>query len=113
MPTLPLLQVLRAGPLDALIEVLDLARRGGIHEAGRPARAARVDADDRVAVRHPQLRIGRLPVLVLVRRHLQDLGMVGDHLLPLLRIAVLVRDAFAVDAVGEDDRAADASSTGR
>jgi hypothetical protein len=57
-------------------------------------------------VRNPQLGIGGLPVLVLVRRHLEDLGMVGDHLLPLLGIAVLVGDAFAVDAVGEDDRAA-------
>src|SRR5262249_40105403 len=53
---------LRAGPFDAEVEVVDLARRVVVHDARRPAGTARVDADHHVAVRHPALRIGDLPV---------------------------------------------------
>src|SRR5262249_13040183 len=71
-----------------------------------PAGAARVDADHDVAVWDPALGIGDLPILVLVGRALEDLRMVGDHLLPLVRIAVLVGQSLGVDPVGEDDRVA-------
>ena len=98
---------LRAGPFDALVEVLDLPGAAGVHEAGRPARTAGVHAHDGVAVRDPPFGIGGLPVLVLVGRAGQDLRMVGDHLLPLQRVSVLVREALAVDPVGQDHRAAD------
>ena len=62
---------LRARPLDAVVEVLGLARRPHVEIAGRAAGAARIDAHDRVAVRHPFLRIDQLPVLVLVARALR------------------------------------------
>ena len=103
---LPVAPLLRPRPLDALVEVVGLAGTARVHEARRPPRAPRVHAHDRVAVRHPALRVGGLPVLVLVGRPLQDLRVVGDHLLPLHRVAVLVREALGVDPVRQDDRVA-------
>ena len=103
---LPVAPLLRPRPLDALVEVVGLAGTARVHEARRPPRAPRVHAHDRVAVRHPALWIGGLPVLVLVGRALQDLGVVRDHLLPLHRVAVLVREALGVDPVRQDDRVA-------
>ena len=97
---------LRAGPFDALVEVLNLARRIAVHHAGRPAGAARIDADNHIAVRYPTLGIGNLPVLVLVGRTLQYLRMICDHLFPLLRIAFLVGQPLGIDTIGKDDRVA-------
>src|SRR5207249_10838313 len=57
-----------ARPLDALVEVVDLAQAVAVHDTGRPARAARVHADHDVAVRDPALGVGDLPVLILVGR---------------------------------------------
>src|SRR5262249_49592044 len=57
---------LGARPLDALVEVVDLARAVAVHDTGRPARAARVHADHDIAVRDPALGVGDLPVLILV-----------------------------------------------
>jgi hypothetical protein len=95
---------LRAGPFDALLGVVGLPRLHRVQHAGRPAGAARVDAHDRVVVRHPALRIGDLPVLILVGGAFEDLRVVRDHLVPLRRITFLIREALAIRAVGEDHR---------
>ncbi len=68
---------LHAGPFDAVVEVLRLARREVIDEARRAAAAARVDAHAGVAVRHPFLGIDHFPVLVVVARAGGDVGMLG------------------------------------
>ena len=47
-------------------DVLGLARRPDFEIARRAAGAARIDAHQHVAVRHPLLRVEQLPVLVLV-----------------------------------------------
>src|SRR5262249_27595292 len=95
-----------AGPLDALIKIRDFAVGVRVHHAGRPAGAARVDPDHDIAVRHPALGIGDLPILIFVARTFENLRMVLDHLLPLVGITLLVGEALGVDAVGEDDRVA-------
>src|SRR6185437_9872864 len=48
---------LYAGPVDALRQVLRLAQRPDVDDAGRAAGAARVDTDADIAVRHPFLRV--------------------------------------------------------
>src|SRR6185295_16404369 len=57
---------LHAGPLDALVEVLRLARRERIDEARRAAGAPRIDAHAGVALRNPLLGIDDFPALVEV-----------------------------------------------
>ena len=84
---------LRAGPLDAVVEVLRLARRPHVEIAGRAAGAARVDAHAGIAVRHPFLRIDQLPVLVLVARALQHLGRGLGQARPVALVAFLERRA--------------------
>src|SRR5439155_2040166 len=74
---------LRAGPLDALIEILRLARRPHVEIAGRTPGATRVDAHAGIAVRHPLLRIDQLPVLILVARALEHLGRGLDQACPV------------------------------
>src|SRR5689334_9611461 len=54
-------------------------------------------------MRHPAFGIGHLPVLILVGRSLEDLGVVLDHLLPLVRITLLVGQSLGIHAIGEDD----------
>ena len=103
-PDLAVRPRLHAGPFDAVIEVLGLARREVIDVAGRAAGAARIHAHARIAVRHPFLRVHHLPALIEVRGSRCDVGMLFHHALPRARIAVLEREAFGVGAVGEDDR---------
>ena len=95
---------LGARPLDALVEVVDLPRAVHVQEGLRPARAPRVHSHAGVAVRDPALGVGHLPVLVLVGRHLENFGIVLDHLVPLMRIAILIGHALRVDSVGQDRR---------
>ena len=82
---------LHGGPLDALVEVLGLARREMIDVAGRTAGAARIDAHHGVAFGHPFLRIDDFPVLVLVGRAVGNIRMSGDHDVPRPGIAFLKR----------------------
>ena len=103
-PDLAVRPRLHAGPFDAVVEILGLARRKVIDEAGRAAAAARVDAHADVIVRHPFLRIDHLPVLIEVARIGGDVGMLGRHALPGARIAVLEGEALGVGAVTQDDR---------
>ena len=65
-PDLAVRPRLHAGPFDAVVEVLRLARREMIDEAGRAAGAARIDAHARIAVRHPFLRVDDFPALIEV-----------------------------------------------
>ena len=51
---------LHAGPLDRVMEVAELGRRVDVELARRLAGAARIHFEDDIAVRHPQLGIGRL-----------------------------------------------------
>ena len=97
---------LHARPLDAVVEVLRLARREVIDETRRAAGAARIHAHARVAVGHPLLRVDDFPALVEVARAAGDVGMLGDHALPGARVAVLEGEALRVRAVGEDHRVA-------
>src|SRR5665213_3980187 len=64
--------ILRAGPLDTLIEILRLARRPDVEKAGRAPRAARVDAHQSITVGNPFLGIDQLPVLVEIARIAQN-----------------------------------------
>ena len=97
---------LHARPLDALVQVLRLARREMLDAAGRTAGAARVDAQAGVALRHPFLRIDDFPVLIFARRAVRDLRMLVDHALPGARVAVLEGEALGVGPVAEEDRVA-------
>ena len=84
------------------IEVLDLSRQNGFHESRRATGAARIHADHDIAMRYPAFGIGDLPVLILVGRALQNLRMIGDHLLPLHGIALLIGEALGVNSIGQD-----------
>ena len=95
---------LRAGPLDAPIEILRLARRPHVEMAGRAAGAARVDAHAGIAVRHPFLRIDQFPVLIFVARPLQHLGRGLGQARPIALVAFLERQALGVWPVAENDR---------
>ena len=95
---------LRAGPFDALIDILRLARRPHVEFARRAPGAARVDAHAGIAVRHPFLRIDQFPILILVARSLQNIGRRFDHAAPLARIALLERQPLGVGAVAQNDR---------
>ncbi len=96
--------VLRSGPLDAVVEVLRLARAEMVHITRRPPATTAVDAHARVAVRHPFLRIDHLPVLVAVARSGGHVRMLLNHAVPGARIAVLEQQTFGIGPVGEQHR---------
>ena len=91
-------------PLDAVEEVLGLARRPMLDVAGRAPAAARVDAHAHIAVRHPLLGIAHFPALVLVGRPRRHAGVLFRHARPGGLIAVLEVQPLAVGAAAEDDR---------
>src|SRR6266403_771498 len=95
---------LHARPLDALVQVLRLARREMLDAAGWAAGAARVDPQTGVALRHPFLGVDDFPVLVFVRRARGDLGMLADHALPGARVAVLEGEPLRIGPVAKEDR---------
>ena len=95
---------LRAGPLDAPIEILRLAWRPHVEMAGRTPGAARVDAHAGIAVRHPFLRIDQFPVLIFVARPLQHLGRGLGQARPIALVAFLERQPLGVWPVAENDR---------
>ena len=84
----------------------------GLDVARGPAPAVSVDPHTDVAVGHPPLRIDDLPRLVRVRRALEDLRMVGDHLVPRIRVALGKAEALGVWAVRQHHGVAPAG-TGR
>ena len=94
---------LHAGPLDAVVEVLRLARSEVIDEAGRTAGAARIDAHADVAVGHPFFRIDDLPALISVGRSVRNVRMLRHHALPRARVAFLKCQTLRVRAVTQDD----------
>ena len=97
---------LRARPLDAVVEVLRLARRPHFEIAGRASGAARVDTHDRVAVGHPFFRIDQLPVLVLVARSFGAFGKGFRHAQPCALVPFLERQPLGVGPVAQDHRIA-------
>ena len=103
-PDLAVRPWLHAGPFDAVIEVLGLARREVVDAARRHAAAAGIDAHAGVVVRHPLLRIDDFPALIEIARSRGDVGMLFGHALPRARIAVLEGEALGVGTVGEDRR---------
>src|SRR5262245_52592398 len=103
-PDLAVRPGLHAGPLDAVVEILGLARREMIDEAGRATAAAGVDAHAGIVVRYPFLGIDHLPALVEVARAGGDVGMPFGHALPCARIAVLEREALGIGTVAQDHR---------
>ena len=62
---------LRRRPFDRIVEIDRLRERPRFALAGRFAAAAPVDAHGRIALRHPPLRVDRLPVHQRVRLFLQ------------------------------------------
>ena len=105
-PTLPFDHGCAAGPFDAVVEILGLARREMIDEARRHAAAAGIDAHAGVVVRHPFLRIDHLPALVEIAGAGGDVGMLFRHALPGARIAVLESKSLGVRPVAQDHRIA-------
>ena len=103
-PDLAVAPRLRAGPLDAALEVRRLARRERIDPARRAAGTTRVDAHARVPVGHPFLGVDDLPVLVAVARPGGHVGMCSAIRSHALGIAVLKRKPLRVRAVGHDRR---------
>ena len=97
---------LHAGPFDAVVEILGLARREVVDEAGRAAGAAGIDAHAGVVVRHPFLRIDHFPALVEVARASGDVGMLLGHALPCAGIAILEGKPLGIGTVAEDHRIA-------
>src|SRR5215471_7642252 len=67
-PDLAIRPGLHAAPFDAVVEILGLARREMIDDAGRATAAAGVDAHAGIVVRHPFLGVDHLPALVEVAR---------------------------------------------
>src|SRR5207237_7370904 len=109
---------LHAGPLDVVVEVLGLARSEVIDEAGRTARAPRIDAHANVAFGHPFFRVDDFPALILVGRAACDVRMLRYHALPRAWVAFLERQTLRVGAITQDDgidsrlgRAADIRAT--
>ena len=105
-PDLAVRPRLHAGPFDAIVEVLGLARREMIDDAWRATAAAGIHAHAGVIVRHPFLRIDHLPALVEVAGAGGDVGMFLGHALPRARIAVLEGEALGIGAVAQDHRIA-------
>src|SRR6266478_1198087 len=105
-PDLAVRPRLRAGPFDAVVEVLGLAGREMIDETGRAPASAGIDAHAGIVVRHPFLRIDNFPALVEVARSGGDVGVLLDHALPGARIPVLEGEALGIGAVAQDYRVA-------
>ena len=105
-PTLPFDHGCDAGPFDAVVKILGLARRERIDEARRAAGAARIDAHAGVLVRHPFLRIDDFPALVEIAGAGGDIRMLFRHALPGARIAVLEGKPLGIGAVAQDHRIA-------
>src|SRR5204862_1728673 len=74
-PDLAVAPGLHAGPFDAVVEVLGLARREVVDRSGRTTAAARIHPHAGVAVRHPSLRVDHFPVLILIAGTGGDTGM--------------------------------------
>ena len=105
-PDLAVRPRLHAGPFDAVVIILGLARRERIDEARRAAGAARIDAHAGVVARHPFFRIGDFPALIEIAGAGGDVRMLFRHALPGARIAVLEGKPLGVRAVGQDHRVA-------
>src|SRR5262249_30535202 len=105
-PDLAVRPRLHAGPFDAVVEILGLARREMVDEAGRATAPARIDAHAGIVVRHPFLGIDHFPALIEIARAGGDVGMLFSHALPRARIAILEREAFGIRAVAQDHRIA-------
>ena len=95
---------LHAGPVDADRDVLRLARRPGFQVARRAAGAARIDAHQHVAVRHPFLGVEQLPVLVLVAGAFEHLGRRLDDAQPRALVALLHGQPLGIGPVAQDHR---------
>src|SRR3977135_4623532 len=93
---------LYAGPFDAIVEVLGLARREMIDDARRAAATAGVRAHAGVSVRPPFLRIDHFPTLVKVAGSGGEVGMFFGHALPRTRITILEGEALRIGAVAQD-----------
>ena len=93
---------LHARPVDALREVLRLARSPQLDVPRRAAAATRIHAHARVAFRHPLLRVDDLPVLVTVARAGRHFRMLRDHLVPAGLVELLEVQPLRVRAVGDD-----------
>src|ERR1700694_6238009 len=94
---------LHAGALDAVVEVLGLARSEVIDKTGRTARAPRIDTHANVAVGYPFFRIDDLPVLILIGRAVRNVRMLRHHALPRARIAFLAGQTLGGGAITQDD----------
>src|SRR5260221_5143662 len=103
-PDLAVRPWLHAGPFDAVVEILGLARREVIDHARRATAATRIDAHAGIVVRHPFLRIDNLPVLVLAGRAHRDVRMLVGHALPRARIALLEGQSLGIGTVAQDHR---------
>ena len=103
-PDLAVRPRLHAGPFDAVVEILGLARREMIDEARRHAAAAGIDPHAGVIMRHPFLRIDHFPALIEIARTGGDVGMLVRHALPGARIAVLEGETLGIGPVAQDHR---------
>ena len=95
---------LHAGPFHAIIVVLGLARRPVLDVSGRTAAAARIDAHDDIAIRHPFLRIADFPALVLVGGAPHHIGVLLGHAIPGGLVAVFEMQPLAVGTMAEQHR---------
>jgi hypothetical protein len=93
---------LHAGPIDALRQILRLAQRPDVDDAKRATRAAAVDTDANIAVRHPFLRIDDLPVLIFVGRAGRHVRLVGAHSPPLIGVEIFEVQPLAVGPISHD-----------
>src|SRR5712672_2765127 len=76
-------------PLDAFINILRLLRAADSKEACRAPRPAGFDADERVAIGNPFLRIRYLPALIEIRRIGDGVRIVTLEDFPSCLIAIL------------------------
>ena len=88
---------LRAAPLDRVVEVLGLLQAEGSLTSGTSANPSPVDANDRVAVRHPVNRVDRL--VNLVGQAVRVAGKVAVLQLLLLARVVVVANTLVVEAL--------------
>ena len=57
---------LHTGPFDTVVVILGFARRIMVDKARRAARAAGIDTDADIVMRHPFFRVDHFPILVFV-----------------------------------------------